>query len=183
MKLFLALRAILLLVLIPGMVAVYIPREILRASNHTFVPGVSIPSVLAGCVIVSGAIVLLRCVWDFFASGRGTLAPFDPPKRLVARGLYRFTRNPMYNGVLAVLAGEAWLFHTVDVLQYAGLMFVIFHLVVVVYEEPALESQFGESYRAYKRAVPRWGFTVRPFTGHSQVPPPVRRTWPRFFDV
>ena len=110
-----------------------------------------------------GTYVLVRCVWDFFAVGRGTLAPFDPPKRLVVRGLYGFTRNPMYNGVLALLLGEAWFFRSTALFQYAILVFIMFHLVVVIYEEPALESRFAESYRAYRVAVPRWGFIVRPF--------------------
>ena len=165
MKTFLALRSLLFLILIPGTVAGYIPLRILRASKQPLIPSLSAASVLAGCLILLGASVLLRCVWDFFSAGRGTLAPVDPPKLLVVHGLYRFTRNPMYNGVLAVLLGEAWLFRSVALLQYAVLVFVVFHLVVIVYEEPVLESRFGESYRAYRRAVPRWGFTVRPFAG------------------
>jgi protein-S-isoprenylcysteine O-methyltransferase Ste14 len=68
----------------------------------------------------------------------------------------------MYNGVLALILGEAWLFGSVSLLKYALLVLVLFHLFVVLYEEPALTSQFGESYRAYRRAVPRWGFTTRP---------------------
>jgi protein-S-isoprenylcysteine O-methyltransferase Ste14 len=69
----------------------------------------------------------------------------------------------MYNGVLALILGEAWLFGSVSLLKYALLVLVLFHLFVVLYEEPALTSQFGESYRAYRLAVPRWGFTTRPF--------------------
>jgi protein-S-isoprenylcysteine O-methyltransferase Ste14 len=69
----------------------------------------------------------------------------------------------MYNGVLALILGEAWLFGSMSLLKYALLVFVLFQLFVVLYEEPALTSQFGESYRAYRRAVPRWGFTTRPF--------------------
>lgn len=164
MKTFLALRSLLFVFLIPGVVAGYVPLRILQASPRRFVPGLSVSSVLASCLIVLGAAVLLRCVWDFFAAGRGTLAPIDPPRLLVVQGLYRFTRNPMYNGVLAVLLGEAWLFHSTALLLYAALMFLIFHSTVVIYEEPALASKFGESYRAYRRAVPRWGFTVRSFT-------------------
>jgi protein-S-isoprenylcysteine O-methyltransferase Ste14 len=164
MRIFLAFRSLLFLILIPGTVAGYIPREILRNSGQAIAPPRTLTSLLAAAVLVAGVSVLLRCVWDFFAAGRGTLAPFDPPRRLVVRGLYRFTRNPMYNGVLATLAGEAWLFRSVVLLQYALLMFFIFHLAVIVYEEPVLEAQFGESYRAYRRAVPRWGFAVRPFS-------------------
>ena len=69
----------------------------------------------------------------------------------------------MYNGVIAIILGEAWLFRSVSLVEYALVVLVLFHLFVVLYEEPALESQFGEAYRAYRRAVPRWGFTTRPF--------------------
>jgi protein-S-isoprenylcysteine O-methyltransferase Ste14 len=124
----------------------------------------SIGPIAAAGLGVLGVSVLLRCVWDFFAAGGGTLAPFDPPKLLVVRGLYRFTRNPMYNGVVAVLLGEAWLFRSTSLLQYALFVFVLFHLMVVIYEEPVLEAQFGESYRAYRATVPRWGFTLRPLS-------------------
>jgi protein-S-isoprenylcysteine O-methyltransferase Ste14 len=160
---FLALRSLLFLLLIPGTVVGYVPRLILRSSGSESMPKVSFASAVAGCLILAGGCVLLRCVWDFFAAGRGTLAPVDPPRRLVMRGLYRFTRNPMYNGVLAVLLGEAWLFRSTALLRYAAVMFVVFQTVVLAYEEPALASQFGDSYHAYRRAVPRWGFTLRPY--------------------
>lgn len=159
---FLAFRSILFVFLIPGTVAGYVPFLILQSSAQDVHPRASIGSGLAACLIVLGASVLLRCVWDFFAAGRGTLAPFDPPRNLVVRGLYRFTRNPMYNGVVSVLAGEAWLFRSASLWKYAAVVFILFHVTVIVYEEPTLESQFGESFRRYKRAVPRWGFTMRP---------------------
>jgi protein-S-isoprenylcysteine O-methyltransferase Ste14 len=159
---FLAFRSILFVFLFPGTVAGYIPFLILQSSADDSRPKASLGTSLAMCLIVLGASVLLRCVWDFFAAGRGTLAPFDPPRQLVVRGLYRFTRNPMYNGVVSVLVGEAWLFHSASLWEYAAVVFVMFHLFVIVYEEPTLESQFGDSFRTYKRAVPRWGFTTRP---------------------
>jgi protein-S-isoprenylcysteine O-methyltransferase Ste14 len=165
MTFFLGLRSLLFLILIPGTVAGYIPWQMLRTSKQLAIPALSISSILAACLALLGICVLLLCVWDFFRSGRGTLAPFDPPKRLVVRGLYRLTRNPMYNGVIALLLGEAWLFRSTTLFEYALIMFAIFHLMVVVYEERALEAQFGDSYRAYRAAVPRWGFTVRTFAG------------------
>jgi protein-S-isoprenylcysteine O-methyltransferase Ste14 len=148
---------------LPGTVAGYVPFGILRAADRLRLPELSPSSVGASILAIAGAVVLLRCVWDFFAKGKGTLAPIDPPRVLVVSGLYRFTRNPMYHGVLALILGEAWLFGSVSLLKYAFLVLVLFHLFVVLYEEPALTSQFGESYRAYRRAVPRWGFTTRPF--------------------
>jgi len=163
MKLWLALRSLFSVVLLPGTVAGYIPWRILSGTGGRRSAG-SLPETISSAMAVGlallGLFVLLWCVWDFFAAGKGTLAPFDAPKLLVVRGLYRFTRNPMYNGVITVLLGEAWLFRSVALLQYTVVMLVIFHLVVVIYEEPALAARFGESYRTYRSKVPRWGFTV-----------------------
>lgn len=163
MRALLALRALFFVVLMPGTVTMYLPLAILRSRGQWVAPPVSLGTVAAAFLVVVGLAVLLRCVWDFFSAGRGTLAPVDPPRHLVVRGLYRFTRNPMYNGVLAILLGEAWLFRSWALATYAALVFILFHLFVVLYEEPNLESRFGEDYRAYRRAVPRWGFTPRAF--------------------
>ena len=160
----LALRSLTIVVLIPGTVAVFVPLQILQADGGIAWPRLDAASVPAVGLVLFGFSILLRCVWDFFAQGKGTLAPFDPPKHLVVSGLYRFTRNPMYNGVLAALVGEAWLFRSTALLEYAGAVFSLFHVFVVAYEEPALASQFGASYRVYRGAVPRWGFVLRPFT-------------------
>jgi protein-S-isoprenylcysteine O-methyltransferase Ste14 len=165
---FLAFRSILFVFVIPGTVAGYLPFLILQSTDAGIRTPSSVAGVIAAGLIFLGASVLLRCVWDFFAAGRGTLAPFDPPRRLVVRGLYRFTRNPMYNGVLLVLIGEAWLFSSWALWKYAGLVLVMFHVMVVAYEEPTLEAQFGESFRLYKRAVPRWGFAMRGFPVRSE---------------
>jgi protein-S-isoprenylcysteine O-methyltransferase Ste14 len=159
----LPIRAVLMVVVVPGTVAGYVPLYLLRLRGELTMPTVSLESASAALVLLAGVLVLLRCVWDFFVAGHGTLAPFDPPRRLVVRGLYRYTRNPMYNGVLGTLLGEAWLFDSIAVLQYTGAVALMFHLFVMLYEEPALEAKFGESYRAYEAAVPRWGFTPRAY--------------------
>jgi protein-S-isoprenylcysteine O-methyltransferase Ste14 len=164
-KLFLALRALFFVLLLPGMVTGYVPYRILISSNDLHVPLLAPSSLLGLVLFVAGAAVLLRCVWDFFAAGKGTLAPIDPPRLLVVKGLYRYTRNPMYNGVLVMLAGEASFFRSLAVFEYALVVLVAFHLFVVLYEEPALDAKFQDSYRAYRRSVPRWGFTIRPYEG------------------
>jgi len=104
----------------------------------------------------AGAAVLFRCIWDFAVTGRGTLAPVDPPTHLVVCGLYRCVRNPMYVGVLCILMGEAWLLASTALLVYAAAVLAVFHLWVVLYEEPVLRRKFGESYEKYTRAVHRW---------------------------
>jgi protein-S-isoprenylcysteine O-methyltransferase Ste14 len=163
----LAIRALFFVVLLPGTVAGYVPYRMLLASGALHLPDLGIASVAASVLTLTGLCVLLRCVWDFFARGKGTLAPIDPPRHLVVSGLYRYTRNPMYNGVLAVLLGEAWFFGSTSILEYALFVLVAFHLFVVLYEEPTLQAQFHESYRAYRNAVPRWGFTTHPYEGAS----------------
>ena len=164
MRYLLAVRAILFVVLIPGTVTTYVPYRLLRSAVGR-VPRVqfSIAGAAAALLIVAGGAVLLSSVWQFFADGRGTLAPVDPPRKLVVTGLYRVTRNPMYNGVLAILFGEAWFFRSAVLLQYAAIMLVVFHLVVVLYEERILEARFEEKYNTYRKNVPRWGFTVHPY--------------------
>jgi protein-S-isoprenylcysteine O-methyltransferase Ste14 len=159
----LALRAAAFVLLLPGTVGGYFAFLILRTANGLIRPRLSASSAGGALLLLAGVAVVLRCVWDFFATGQGTLAPVDPPKRLVVAGLYRHTRNPMYNGVLAAILGEAWLFRSAVLFEYALGVFVAFHLFVVLYEERALASRFSAEYAAYRRSVPRWGFTVRPY--------------------
>lgn len=163
MRALLAIRSVFFVVLIPGTVVGYLPYRILRGSRELAAPSLDLGSACAGILFLAGVVVLLRCVWDFAAKGRGTLAPIDPPRRLVVSGLYRYTRNPMYNGVVAALLGEAGLFRSLRLLEYALAIFVMFHLFVVLYEEPALARRFEESYAAYRRSVPRWGFRRRAY--------------------
>lgn len=112
---------------------------------------------LVGVVpIVLGATILSWCALTFARLGKGTPAPFDPPKVLVASGLYRVARNPMYLGAELVLIGEATVFGSLATLIYAAALLLVFHLFLVSYEEPNLRRRFGVSYERYCEAVPRW---------------------------
>jgi protein-S-isoprenylcysteine O-methyltransferase Ste14 len=106
--------------------------------------------------IALGALLYLWCAWDFTFTGKGTPAPFDPPKEMVARGLYKYVRNPMYVAALLVLIGETILFESALILIYAAIVFSVFHLWVIFYEEPTLRRKFGESYEEYCLKVSRW---------------------------
>jgi len=103
-----------------------------------------------------GLAVLLRCVRDFFVAGRGTLAPWDPPRQLVAVGLYRWVRNPMYVGVLTLVLGFAAAGRSPWLAAYAAVLAIAFHLRVRFFEEPWLARTFPEAWPAYAAAVPRW---------------------------
>ena len=152
----LALRSVLYALLLPGTVTVVIPWFIVHR-NHT---AQFSHSTLWHCVgllpLVTGTVVLSWCIWDFAAFGRGTLAPLDPPTQLVVRGPYRHVRNPMYVGVALILLGETALFESMALLVYGAIFVAVAHGFVVLYEEPALRRQFGESYEEYRRRVRRW---------------------------
>jgi len=138
--------------LMPGTAAVYLPLWLAHDRAIASVPG----RWLAVVAILVGVCVYAWCVWDFATYGRGTPAPIDAPKKLIVRGLYRYTRNPMYLGVLTVVLGWAMLFRSMTLLVYGAMLAACFHGFVVLYEEPHLERLFGEDYREYRRRVGRW---------------------------
>jgi protein-S-isoprenylcysteine O-methyltransferase Ste14 len=121
--------------------------------------GVELPSsfVPVGWVLgASGALVAASSVVLFVTRGRGTPALFDSPREFVASGPYRYVRNPMYIGGLAVLLGTGLVMRSPAIALLSLVFAALAHAVVVWHEEPRLERLFGDSYRAYKRSVRRW---------------------------
>ena len=112
---------------------------------------------IVGAVVLGlGTLLVFACGGVFIARGRGTPAIFDPPRQFTAAGPYKFVRNPMYIGGLAMLAGFGLFQRSLAILLFAVAMCVLFHLFVLFVEEPGLERRFGESYLTYKRSVNRW---------------------------
>jgi protein-S-isoprenylcysteine O-methyltransferase Ste14 len=138
--------------LVPGTVAVYVPLRL--AATQSAATGIRFA--LALMVLAVGAAIYAWCVWDFATFGRGTPAPIDAPKRLVVRGLYRYTRNPMYLGVLTVISGWALMFSSPRLVAYALFVALCFNLFVVFYEEPTLRRLFPSDYEDYCARVGRW---------------------------
>jgi protein-S-isoprenylcysteine O-methyltransferase Ste14 len=149
----LVLRSIFFALLLPGTVTLLLPYFILSRRAVPQWDAIGLAGLVATLV---GATILIWCIADFARVGRGTLAPVDPPKALVIRGLYRYVRNPMYVGVVLVLLGESALFRSGSLLLYTGIWFLIVNLFVMLYEEPTLRARFGESYEHYRRSVGRW---------------------------
>jgi protein-S-isoprenylcysteine O-methyltransferase Ste14 len=148
------LRSLLWTLLLPGMVAGFIPWRYYGISRaHLTTHPLDL---LALGIIAVGIVLLATCIWEFARFGRGTLSPVDPPKELVVQGLYRYVRNPMYVSVCVIVLGEALLIRSTALLIYGLAFFVIVNLWLLVYEEPNLRSRFGESYERYTRAVGRW---------------------------
>ena len=112
---------------------------------------------ILGCVVlVLGAGLVLETTTRFALQGRGTPAPWAPPERFVVRGTYRLTRNPMYVGVLALIVGQALLLGREILFAWAAAAWLLFHLFVVLEEEPGLRRRFGAAYEDYCERVPRW---------------------------
>jgi protein-S-isoprenylcysteine O-methyltransferase Ste14 len=148
----LVLKNLIFTLVVPGTVAVYVPWLIARGQ-----PVGSLAHVLTSSVLVLlGGAIYLWCLWDFAFFGRGTPVPIDPPRRLVVRGPYRYTRNPMYLGVLTAILGWAVLFRSLPLVLYAFAVGVVFHLFVVFYEEPRLRRAFEADYEYYSARVGRW---------------------------
>ena len=154
-----ALKSLLFLILAPGMVAGYIPLGFLRNGARM---DTGIFSFLAFPLWLIGGIILLWSFWNFLKEGRGTPAPIDPPKELVAVGFYRYTRNPMYVGILAAILGHFLWFGYWNLLIYAVVVFFAFNTFVTYYEEPTLKRKFGVAYEDYLKRVPRWIPRARP---------------------
>ncbi len=145
------IRALFAFLALPGVIAFAVPLLVFGspAPRAPFIP-------LGGLVTGLGLVIVAWCAIDFHVVGRGTLAPWSPPQRLVVRGLYRYSRNLMYVGVLVIVGGWALGFGSWPIAAYAAALAVAFHLRVVFGEEPWLARTHGAEWSAYASMVPRW---------------------------
>ena len=143
-------ESVLAFLALPGIVAFLIPLVALTPGGiQPFDPRALV-------LLVPGILLLVWCGVEFYRSGKGTLAPWTPPRQLVVSGLYRFSRNPMYISVVLILWGWALGFRTRGSVLYAAGMMVVFCVRVLLFEEPWLAETHGDAWRAYKARVPRW---------------------------
>lgn len=145
------LRALLAFLALPGVVAFAVPIAWLAATAHT-----RLVHPLGLVPLIVGGVALLWCVRDFYVAGKGTIAPWAPPERLVVVGLYRYTRNPIYIAVTLIHLGWAVSFGLRGLFTYAVIVAVAFHLRVVFGEEPWLARTHGAQWHEYASRVPRW---------------------------
>lgn len=122
-----------------------------------------IPPLAGAGLIAAGLGLMYRTITLFATEGRGTLAPWDATRRLVVAGPYRYVRNPMITGVLAILLGEAALLGSPPLLAWFAVFFAVNAIWMPLVEEPGLEQRFGDEYVAYKGSVPRWLPRTRPW--------------------
>ena len=150
------LRALTYATLFVALFLIVVPQRILAGSGVARVDVFGAPEILGLLFVVLGAALVLWCLVTFAFVGRGTAAPFDPPRQLVTVGPYRFVRNPIYIGAIIAMLGAALFYWSAALGAYALVVLIVTHLLVRFYEEPHLRRVFGQPYEDYLRTVHRW---------------------------
>lgn len=148
------------IVLLPGVVTIGVPLWIARRTHVALIPPHDFRSALLQALgalsLIIGLALFSSSLYYFWSRGRGTLAPWDPPRRFVVEGPYRFVRNPMISGVIFLLIGEALVLRSPALGEWAAAFIAINAAYIPLLEEPMLAARFGEPYRRYTREVGRF---------------------------
>jgi protein-S-isoprenylcysteine O-methyltransferase Ste14 len=161
-------RQLLAILLLPFTMTVMVPLWIARRDHTTLTaPGSALAVVSTGAgvaLLAVGLGLFLSSLFYFWSIGRGTLAPWDPPRNFVVAGPYRFVRNPMISGVIFVLAAEALILRSLPHAEWAGTFAGLNMIYIPLLEEPRLRARFGQPYVRYTQAVRRFLPRLRPWT-------------------
>ena len=152
----LSLKSAVATILVPGTACFVVPYCILTALHVPLTPPLGILHIIAIFVAGLGLCMVVWVSTAFVRQGKGTPIPINPPTRLVASGLYRYVRNPMYVGALLIILAEAVYFRSAWLVLYALGLWAALHIALVVFEEPQLKKRFGAYYEQYLKTVPRW---------------------------
>lgn len=153
----LLLRNLFFTILQPGLVAGLFPYWI-AGTQFDFAVAQPFNSFQYGALLifVAGFVIMMACIFRFAFEGKGTLSPADETKQLVIGGLYRYSRNPMYIGVMLILIGETLFTLSSSLAIYSSIIFICFNLFIMLHEEPRLQKDFGDQYGQYRKKVRRW---------------------------
>jgi protein-S-isoprenylcysteine O-methyltransferase Ste14 len=155
-KAFAVLGSTLFFVVAPFTLAGLVPWWVTQWEFRPAFFGVDLTRIIGGILIIAGAPGIVDSFARFALEGLGTPAPIAPPEKLVVTGLYRYVRNPIYIAVVAVIFGQVLLFGDWNLLWYGALLWLFFHIWVVMIEEPTLKETFGTEYESFRTNVPRW---------------------------
>ena len=153
---FILARAVVYATLFIAFFLIFVPARVLTSSGIVAPTTFGLWQAAGMLLAAAGAVLAVSCVLTFALMGKGTPAPFDPPRRLVIRGPYRSVRNPMYIGAALAITGAAIYYQSVALLGYVVVFLLVTYLFVVTYEEPTLRRTFGKDYEAYCAKVGRW---------------------------
>ena len=149
-------RNLIFTILQPGLVVGLIPYLLIQRTSNLEWNFNELNHLLGGIIFLIGFAILLLCVFRFATEGKGTISPADRTKELVIKGLYRFSRNPMYVGIILILIGQTIFVKSIYLLIYTILVFISFHIFIKYIEEPRLKRDFKDDYELYIRKVRRW---------------------------
>lgn len=153
----LLLRNLFFTILQPGIVAGLVPYLLVRRQLDFLVhQSFGLSHYIAMIIFVVGFVILIACILRFAFEGKGTISPADETKQLVVGGLYKYSRNPMYIGVMLILIGETLFAQSMGLLIYSLIIFTCFNLFILLHEEPRLQRDFGDQYLKYRQQVRRW---------------------------
>lgn len=161
-------RALFSFLVLPGVVAGLIPWLIVSSNRPEPFAGWLWPGV---GLLSTGLAILLWCVRDFYVTGKGTLAPWDPPRQLIVSGPYRYVRNPMISGVIFMLAGLALLLGSTPHAAWAATFVLLNATYIPLLEEPDLAMRFGSDYAEYRNHVRRFVPRLTPWMPERSVNP------------
>lgn len=150
------LRWFISILILPFNVSVIIPVLILFFSDYHYKAPSGVFLITGIVMLIAGIFLASSTMLLFNNVGKGTLAPWDPPKNLVVEGPYCYVRNPMITGILLILLSEYFFLNSVQILSWTVLFFVINNIYFRAFEEKQLEKKFGGQYKNYKKNVPRW---------------------------
>jgi protein-S-isoprenylcysteine O-methyltransferase Ste14 len=153
---FALVRAVTYASLFIGLLLVLLPARILARSGIARPAELGVLEYGGVALGLAGGVLAVWCILTFALVGKGTPAPFDPPRRLVISGPYRYLRNPMYLGAGLALFGAALFYRSPALAVYAAGFVLVTHFFVIGYEEPTLRRLFGGEYEAYRARVRRW---------------------------
>lgn len=143
-------------VIAPGSLAGLIPWWITRWQMKPAFLEMEFSRYFGMALVLGGLVPLVESFARFALKGLGTPAPIAPTQHLVVSGFYRYVRNPMYVGVVTIILGQALILGDVRLLYYAAIVWLGFHLFVLLYEEPTLRRAYGAEYENFCAHVPRW---------------------------
>src|SRR5947208_4719840 len=150
------LRALTYATLFVALFLVIVPQRILTGSGVVPIDSFGFVQLIGLTIVALGFGLVLWCLVTFAFVGKGTAAPFDPPRQLVIVGPYRFVRNPIYIGAVVAMLGAAMVLWSSWLVLYAFVVLIVTHLLVIFYEEPHLRRVFGQPYEDYLQTVHRW---------------------------
>ena len=150
------------IILMPFTVTFIVPY-LLYDSKDLLLPRTLTLKLIGWLIAVAGSALFVYTVFLFKMLGQGTLAPWEPTKKLIVEGPYRYCRNPMITGVFFMIVGEGLMLYSTNILAWAVAFFIINTLYFIFVEERSMMQRFGGDYLKYKKHVPRWLPRLRPF--------------------